>query len=281
MKFYTFLQLGNTIQQVLGSEGGEVVEETAAQVGSSSGSVMGTLGGILSTGEIWYFIFAGAALVLTLWAQSAVKSRFAKYDKVKSKKNITGAQAANYLLQQNGITDVKIAHISGNLTDNYNPTTKVLSLSDSTYASTSIAAIGVAAHETGHAIQHNVGYNPIKTRSALVPVANLGSQFGPIVAVAGISMVAAGVAFGDLLIKIGLGLFAGAVAFYLVTLPVEFNASRRALKILESGGVMDKDELSDTRKVLSAAAMTYVASAFSAIGSFIRLLVMSKSSKRR
>lgn len=233
-----------------------------------------------------YLIFVLPAVLLSLWASAMVKGRFAKYDKVKCKRNITGAQAAQYLLKVNGIDDVRIAHISGNLTDNYNPQTKVLSLSDSTMNSTSIAAIGVAAHETGHAIQHAKGYKPLGLRRTLVPAANIGSQFGPILVIAGIiagaaakvsfySQIALYVAYA------GIILFSLSVLFYLVTLPVEFNASNRALKILEKANVMDKEELRGTRKVLGAAAMTYVAAALTSIGSLLRLLFLLNNSKRR
>ncbi|MCR5253256.1 MAG: zinc metallopeptidase [Treponema sp.] len=234
-----------------------------------------------------YMIFVLPALILSLWASAAVKSRFSKYDRVMTKRGITGAQAAAILLRANGISDVKIQHIRGNLTDNYNPVTKILSLSDATYSSSSIAAVGVAAHETGHAIQHNTAYFPLSFRRTLVPVANLGSRLGPLMAVAGIGFGYSGYAdqnlpLFQLITDIGLLLFAGAILFYIVTLPVEFNASRRALKILrESGVFVDKEEIRGARSVLWAAAMTYVASALSAVGSFLRLLLITNSRRRR
>lgn len=237
--------------------------------------------------DLTYLIFAVPALLLGLWAQSAVKSRFAKYDKIRTKKGITGAQAAAILLRANGITDVKIAHISGNLTDNYNPVNKVLSLSDATYSSSSIAAVGVAAHETGHAIQHNTGYFPLTFRRTLVPVANLGSSLGPVLAVAGLGFGCSSYAgeylsICQLIADIGLLLFAGATLFYLVTLPVEFNASWRALKILKGAGVFtDKSEVEGARNVLWAAAMTYVASALGAVGNFVRLFLLTQRRRRR
>ena len=179
-------------------------------------------------------LFVLPAALLSMYAQFLVKNRFSTYDKVKSKRGITGAQAAKYLLQKNGITDVKIAHINGSLSDNYNPTNKVLSLSDSTFNSTSIAAIGVAAHETGHAIQHATNYSPLNLRKTLIPVANLGSKIGPTLAVIGIAMgqtaeAQSNLALFQLISNIGLLLFGGAVLFYLVTLPVEYNALNRAL----------------------------------------------------
>lgn len=237
-----------------------------------------------------YLILLLPGIVLGLIAQLLVKTRFASYDKVKSKKNITGAQAAQFLLQKSGINDVRVVHISGNLTDNYNPTNKVLSLSDATFSSTSIAAIGVAAHETGHAIQHHVNYQPLNTRSRIVPAANFGSRFGPILVMLGILAGSASTAssqfaqfagLSNIITMVGIALFSLAVLFSLVTLPVEFNASNRALKILKEYDVFDSDELNGTRKVLGAAAMTYVASALSAIGSLLRLMLIAKSNKRR
>lgn len=232
-----------------------------------------------------YVIFVMPAILLSLIAQFMVKTRFASYNKVLSKRGLTGAQAAQLLLRANNITNVRIAHISGSLTDNYNPSTKVLSLSDSTFASTSIAAIGVAAHETGHAIQHAKDYGPLTLRRMMVPVANIGSRFGPTIAIIGIILAASAqaadrFAIAQLITDIGLVLFACSVVFYLVTLPVEFNASKRALKILKQTNILDAQELKGTKKVLTAAAMTYVASALTAIGSFLRLLFISKNRRR-
>lgn len=232
-----------------------------------------------------YIIFVVPALILSLIAQVLVKGRFSRFDKVISKRNLTGAQAAQLLLQKNNIYDVKIVHINGQLSDNYNPSTKILSLSDSTYNSTSIAAIGVAAHETGHAIQHAVGYSPLSLRSTLVPAANIGSQFGPTLAVLGIifggtSKASDYISIFQLITNIGIILFSLAVLFYIITLPVEFNASRRALKILWDSNTLNTTELKGVKKVLSAAAMTYVASAITAIGSLIRLIVLSNRRHR-
>lgn len=231
-------------------------------------------------------IFVLPAALLSMYAQYLVKSRFSSYDKVKSKRGITGAQAAKYLLQKNQIYDVKIAHISGTLSDNYNPTNKVLSLSDSTFNSTSIAAIGVAAHETGHAIQHATNYSPLNLRKSLVPVANIGSQFGPTLAILGIVFGQTAQAQNvfsicQLITNIGFILFGASVLFYVVTLPVEFNASNRALKILKDSRTLDEEELKGTKKVLAAAALTYVASALTAIGSLLRLLFITKSNRRK
>lgn len=233
-----------------------------------------------------YVIFVLPAVILSLIASALVKGRFARYDKVLSKRNMTGAQAAQLLLQKNGIYDVKIAHIRGNLSDNYNPSTKILSLSDSTYSSTSIAAIGVAAHETGHAIQHATGYKALWMRGTLVPAANIGSQFGPTMAILGIIIGSTTQSISvyslcQLITNLGIILFGGAVLFYLITLPVEFNASRRAMKILDETDTLDYQELKGVRRVLGAAAMTYVAAALTAIGNLLRLIVLSKANDRR
>lgn len=228
--------------------------------------------------DIYYLIFVVPALLLSVFAQFKVKSSFNKYSKVVSKKNITGSQAAAYLLKVNGITDVKIQRVSGNLTDHYSPTEKILRLSDSVYDKTSIAAVGVAAHETGHAIQHATKYGPLGLRSTLVPVANIGSQFGPILAIAGLAFSSSlGGSIGTMIVNLGLLLFAASVLFYLVTLPVEFNASNKALKILKSSNSLDEEELKGVKKVLSAAALTYVASALTAVGNFLRIFMITRN----
>lgn len=225
----------------------------------------------------YYLIFVVPALILSLIAQFKVKSTFNKYSKELSKRNITGAQAAAYLLKVNGITDVRIERISGSLTDHYSPNEKVLRLSDPVYDKTSIAAVGVAAHETGHAIQHATNYGPLGLRSFLVPVANIGSQFGPILAILGLAFSSSlGGTIGTMIINIGLLLFAASVLFYIITLPVEFNASKRALAILKDSNALNDDELKGVKKVLSSAAMTYVASALTAIGNFLRILMITR-----
>lgn len=236
----------------------------------------------------WYYlVLVVPAMILSIVASYMVKSRFATYDKIKSKKNISGAMAAKILMQANGIDDVQIKRISGSLTDNYNSTDKTLNLSDSTYSSTSIAAVGVAAHETGHAIQDKTKYAPLGLRHSLYPVANIGSRFGPTLAILGILFGASAnvsnssfAAIASIITKIGIILYIAAVLFYVVTLPVEFNASSRALKILKETGTLDSEELAGVKKVLWAAAMTYVASALTAIGSLIRLILISKRNRR-
>lgn len=224
--------------------------------------------------DYYYLILVVPALIISSLAQIFVKSSFAKYSKKMSQRNITGTQAAAYLLKVNGITDVKLGRIKGNLTDHFSPSEKVLRLSDSTFDSTSIAAIGVAAHETGHAIQHAKKYFPLTFRNMLVPVANIGSSAGPWLAILGITM-----SF-PILTDIGILLFAGSVAFYVITLPVEFNASNRAIKILKQNNILSAEELKGVKKVLSAAAMTYVGSALVAMANLLRLILVSKNRKR-
>ena len=213
-----------------------------------------------------YMLIIISALI-SLFAQFLVNSRFSKYSRVRSRSGMTEAQAAERILQSQGIYDVAIQRVSGKLTDHYDPRNKTLNLSDAVYASTSVAAVGVAAHECGHAIQHARGYAPLSFRSALVPVANIGSQLSWL-------FIILGIFFGGshTLIMIGILMFSAAVLFQLVTLPVEFNASGRALKLLSETGILQKDEVSDTRKVLSAAALTYVAAAATAVLQLLRLL---------
>lgn len=207
--------------------------------------------------------------ILCLYAQARVSSTYNKYAKVRSRSGMTGAQAAQRILDLSGIYDVRIERVGGQLTDHYDPSNKVLRLSDSVYGSYSIAAIGVAAHECGHAVQHNKGYAPLKIRSTLVPAANIGSK-------AGIPIILLGALLGmnQVLIQIGIWVFALAVLFQIVTLPVEFNASSRALAMLGNYGMMERDEVSGCRKVLKAAALTYVAAAASAILQLLRLVLL-------
>jgi len=221
-----------------------------------------------------YIILVVPTIILSLWAQFKVKSTFAKYSQIRCSKGISGAQAAELLLRANSISDVSIESVAGSLTDHYDPRSHVLRLSQPVYGESSLAAVGVAAHETGHAIQHARGYGPLGLRSTLVPVANIGSSIGPWIAMAGLLL-----SIGPL-INIGIILFGGAVAFYLITLPVEFNASSRALAILSQNNVLSPEELRGARKVLSAAAMTYVASALTALMSLVRLILLSQRRRR-
>lgn len=222
------------------------------------------------------YILIIIAAIISLIAQWRVNSAFSKYSRVASMSGMTGAQAARMILQSNGINDVSVQRISGKLTDHYNPSTKVLNLSESVYGSTSVAAIGVAAHECGHAIQHARGYFPLSLRTALVPVANIGSQLSWVFIIVGAIL-----SFNQTLITIGIIMFSAAVLFQLVTLPVEFNASARALEQLESNGILYRDEVGQTRKVLSAAALTYVAAAATAILQLLRLIILFGGRGRR
>lgn len=207
--------------------------------------------------------------VLTLMASALVKGTYAKYKKVHSMSGMTGAQAAERILHQAGIYDVQMQHIAGDLTDNYNPKTKILSLSDSVYNNTSVAAIGVAAHECGHAIQHAKGYAPLNLRSAMVPVVNICSTLTWPAIFLGIIL-----SWNQALITLGILFFSAAVLFSLVTLPVEFDASHRALKILGGTGMLTQNEVGKARKVLTAAALTYVASAAAMILQLLRLILL-------
>jgi Zn-dependent membrane protease YugP len=224
--------------------------------------------------DYYYLVLVVPTLILSMGAQILVKSTFSKYSQIKCSRNITGREAAALIMQTNGIRDVGIEGVRGSLTDHYDPGAKKLRLSEPVYDRPSIAAVGVAAHEAGHAIQHAKSYGPLALRSGLVPIANLGSSLGPWLAIAGIFF-----SF-PLLINIGIVLFGGAVVFYLITLPVEFNASARALHILKSQNILSANELQGVRKVLTAAALTYVASALTALMSFLRLILLSRSRRR-
>lgn len=229
------------------------------------------------------YIFVIIGALLCFWASSKVNTTYRKYAKIYSRSGMTGAQAAQRILRMSGINDVQIQHVSGELTDHYDPSHKVLRLSDSVYDSHSVAAIGVAAHECGHAVQHQKGYLPIKIRSLLVPIANFGSRLGlPLVVfglILGLDFQLPGGGYFSVT-QIGIWLFSFAVLFQLVTLPVEFNASGRALKLLESCGIMGEDEIDDCKKVLGAAALTYVAAAASSLLQLLRLIMISGNRRR-
>ncbi len=222
------------------------------------------------------YILVLIGVVISLWASAKVKTTYSKYSRVRSMSGLTGAQVADQILRANGIYDVRIEHVSGELTDHYDPKNRVLRLSDVVYNSTSVAALGVAAHECGHAVQDDRDYFPLRFRNALVPVANFGTQAAwPIILV---GLLFAGSSF---LINLGILLFSLGVLFQLVTLPVEFNASRRAIQILGNTGILYGDEIRDTKKVLSAAAMTYVAAAAASILSLLRLLILFGGRRNR
>lgn len=221
----------------------------------------------------YFLVLIGA--ILSIMASIKVKSTYAKYSQVPSYSGLTGAQAAERMLRYAGIYDVRIEHVSGNLTDHYDPRSKVLRLSDSVYGSTSVAAIGVACHECGHAVQDQKSYAPLRLRGALVPVANFGATISwPLIL---IGLLLGG---SSTLITLGIILFSAAVLFQIVTLPVEFNASNRALRMLSDSGILRSDELNKTAKVLRAAALTYVAAAAASILQLFRLLLLFGNRRR-
>lgn len=212
---------------------------------------------------------------LSLWAQFKVQSTFKKYSRVTSARGMTGAQAARMILDRNGLQNVSVEHISGSLSDHFDPRTNVIRLSDSVYDNASVAAIGVAAHECGHAVQYATGYGPITLRARIIPVTNFGSRLAWPLLLIGLLLSAPTLAY------LGVAFFALSTLFQLVTLPVEFNASARALATLEDYGTLGDEELTGAKKVLSAAAMTYVAALAMSIANLLRLLAIASSSSRR
>ena len=225
----------------------------------------------------WTYILVIIGAVISLAASARVNRVFAQYSTVRSHSGMTGREAAEQILHRNGIYDVQVIHIPGNLTDHYNPGKKTLGLSDTVYNSTSVAAIGVAAHECGHAVQHATGYAPLSLRGALVPVANFGSMAAWPLIFIGLFLNGQTAA---LFINLGILFFSAAVLFQLVTLPVEFNASGRAVKVLENSGMLYPDEVGSVKKVLGAAALTYVASAAAMILQLLRLLILTGGKRR-
>ena len=218
--------------------------------------------------DYYYLILVVPAMILALIAQIGVKRAYAKYAQVRVTRGTTGADAAMNVLRHYGLMDVRIERIAGNLTDHYDPRANVIRLSDGVYGSASVAAIGVACHEAGHAVQHAKGYLPIKIRNAILPVCNLGSKLG-------IPLAVAGLIFGaDLLVNVGLLLYSLVVIFQLATLPVEFNASRRAIRVIDDTGMLSGEELPGARSVLRAAAMTYVAALVVSLANLLRLLAI-------
>ena len=213
------------------------------------------------------------AIILAMYAQSKVKSTYEKYVRIASQKGYTGAEAARAILDRNGLTDVRIEHIRGTLSDHYDPRTRVLRLSDMVYRGNSISSSAIAAHEVGHAIQHARDYAPLRFRNAIVPVVNFASNLSWLFILAGLFLSFTG------LIDIGIVLFTGSVVFQIVTLPVEFNASSRALDELESVGVLTREEIPHSKKVLDAAALTYVAATATAVAQLVRLLLLRERSR--
>lgn len=216
----------------------------------------------------YYIIFVIPAMIWAMWAQMRVSSTFAKYDKMHSRRRMTGAQAARNILDDNGLRNIRIERVSGRLSDHYDPGAGVIRLSDSVYDSTSVAAIGVAAHECGHAVQHATRYAPLVFRNAIIPVTNFGSKLA-------IPLFLMGLFFSQTLCTLGLVLFGLTAIFQLVTLPVEFNASSRALKTLEGWNFLERDELRGASRVLSAAAMTYVAALAVSVAQLLRLIMIA------
>lgn len=230
---------------------------------------------------IRYLIFAAPVLIFAIWAQIRVKSTYSKYSKIRNSRGLTGAAAAELILRHYGVTDVRIEPCRGELTDHYSPNEKVIRLSENVYNSTSVAAVGIACHEAGHAAQHAEDYLPNKIRTALVPVTNFGSRFGLLIAFAGYFLaLLANSPIGYYVIIFGLLLYGLVALFQFVTLPVEFNASKRALQVIDETGILAGDEYKAARRVLTAAALTYVAALATAIVNLlyyaIRLLGNSK-----
>lgn len=227
-----------------------------------------------------YFLIVLPCIILSMWASSSVNSTFNKYAKVMSIRRLTGAEAAQRVLSANGVQGVRIERIGGNLTDHYDPKTNVIRLSDSVHNSTSVAAIGVACHEAGHAVQYAQNYAPIKLRAAIIPITNIGSKLAMPLILAGILFSFLG-NFSYSLVYLGIAAFSLSLVFQLVTLPVEFNASRRAMSAIESSGLLTEEEQRGAKKTLKAAAMTYVAATAVALAQVVRLLILFGGRRRR
>lgn len=224
------------------------------------------------------FLILIPAILFTMWAQGMVSRNFRRFSQVRNQKNLTGAEAARKMLDYNGLSGVGIRQISGSLTDHYDPRTRVLSLSQDVYGVASVAAVSVACHEAGHAIQHAKSYGPLKIRNAIVPIVNFASRFSWLLLITGILLLGVGdyqmVPFGNLLFNIGIIAFVAVIAFHLITLPVEFDASRRAINKMEELGLVAEDDIPGSKKVLRAAAMTYVAALAMAVANLLRILAI-------
>jgi len=227
-----------------------------------------------------YLVLVLPCVFLSLWASANVNSTFKKYSKQYSSRRLTGAEAAQRVLSANGVRGVRIERVSGSLTDHYDPSTNVIRLSDSVYSNTSTAAIGVACHEAGHAVQYAENYAPIKLRAAIIPLTNFGSKIAMPLILAGILMTFLG-SFSDTLVYLGIAAFGLSLVFQLVTLPVEFNASRRAMQAIEGSNLLTAEEQKGARKTLTAAAMTYVAATAVALAQLLRLLLLFGGRRRR
>ena len=219
-----------------------------------------------------YLVFILPCIIISMICQAKVTTTFSKYSKITNSRNMTGAQAAEFVLRQNGVSGVRIEGVSGKLTDHFDPRTNVIRLSDSVYASNSVAAVGVAAHEAGHAVQHAQNYLPNKIRSMILPAANLGSKLSWLLILFGILFTAK---IGYVMLYAGILLYSFSVLFTIATLPVEFNASKRALETIKNGELLYGEEYNGAKSVLTAAAMTYVASALTAIMQLLRLLLIA------
>lgn len=227
-----------------------------------------------------YLVLVLPCILLSLWASSNVNSTFRKYSKQYSSRRLTGAEAAQRVLSANGVRGVRIDRVSGNLTDHYDPKTNVIRLSDTVYGSTSTAAIGVACHEAGHAVQYADNYAPIKLRAAIIPLTNFGSRIAMPLILAGILLTAMG-SFSDTLVYLGIGAFGLSLVFQIITLPVEFNASRRAMEAIASSNLLTEEEQCGARKTLNAAALTYVAATAVALAQLLRLILLFGNRRRR
>ncbi len=238
-------------------------------------------------GYFEYLLWMLPTLIISLIAQAKVKSAYTKYSKVFNRMGLTGAEAARRVLSAGGVTNVQITHVGGNLTDHFDPRSNTIRLSDGVYDKSTVAAVGIAAHEAGHALQHAEGYVPNKIRSALVPITNIGSRIGWLLIIIGFAF--SGVSYyyystpttynspvGDALVTVGIILYSTSLLFTLITLPVEFNASKRALKIIESTGMLQGEEYDGAKKTLTAAAMTYVAAALTALLQLLRIITIAK-----
>ena len=230
--------------------------------------------------DMTYLVLVLPCIIFSLWASSSVNSTFRRYSEVHSRRRITGADAARRVLAANGVTGVQIQRVSGNLTDHFDPKFNVIRLSDSVHDSTSVAAIGVACHEAGHAVQYAHHYAPIKLRAAIIPITNIGSKLAMPLILLGIVLNV----FSDFsytLVYLGIAAFGLSLVFQLVTLPVEFNASRRALRAIEDGELLTSEEQRGARKTLTAAAMTYVAATAVALAQLLRLILLFGGRRRR
>ncbi len=227
-----------------------------------------------------YVVLVLPAIFLSLWASANVNSTFKRYSSQFSRRHITGARAAEQVLRANGIYDVSVQHIAGNLTDHFDPKNKVIRLSDNVYNSTSTAAIGVACHEAGHAVQHQVGYAPLKLRMAVIPVTNIGSKLAMPLILLGLVLSAFGYYFYEL-VYVGIACFGLSLVFQVITLPVEFNASSRAVQAIEQSGILVEDEMTGAKRTLRAAALTYVAATAVSLAQLLRLLILFGGNNRR